>query len=208
MLIPIHAEITTKALSGSFSPEILQVIIRANQHQDHLAGQLGHDEFHYDNNQITKSDAYLKQQRELVMDAIKQDDFEQAWMAFGRLLHTAQDLYAHSNYVRLWLSRFPDDNIPAPEEIDPLDERVMKDADLRSGKLYYPLELLSFIPGLDKVVIPHLPEDSHAWMNLDQPARGALFQYAFSAAVKRSRLEFDSIRGRLNENSFQRFTGG
>jgi len=207
MLIPIHSEITIAALQGSFKPEILKTIISANQHQDGLAGQAGHDEYHYDNNRIDRSNEYLKEQRVLLLAAMRMEDLQEAWKAFGRLLHTAQDLYAHSNYVSLWLARFPDDHKPSPGEIDPLDEMVLKDPGLRSGRLYYPLELFSFIPGLGKVVLRWLPKDSHAWMNLDRPERGPLFQYAFSAAVKRSQLELELTRGMLDKDSFQRFIG-
>jgi hypothetical protein len=68
---------------------------------------------------------------------------------------------------------------------------LVRSPDLHSGKLYYPWEVLAFIPGLKRLVVPLLPADSHAHMHLDSPARGQRFDYAFEAAVKRTRYEFD-----------------
>jgi len=67
MLKPIHAEIVRRALDGILSPRALEIIITANIGQDALNGQLGHDEFHYDNNAFQKSRAYLDEQRALIL---------------------------------------------------------------------------------------------------------------------------------------------
>jgi len=68
---------------------------------------------------------------------------------------------------------------------------LVNSPELHSGKLYYPFEALSFVPFLKRFVIPLLPKDSHAWMNLDAPERGERFEYAVEAALKRTRHEFD-----------------
>ncbi|SRR5581483_706779 len=207
MLKSVHAEITRRAFSQTFSPAALEIVIAANLGQDALSGQLGHDEFHFDNNAFDKSRAYIKEQRALIRPALERGDIDSARRAFGRLTHTAQDFYAHTNYVDLWIACQPNGMIPAPAEIDPLDDDLLYSTTLRSGKLYYPLEALSFVPVLRKLVLPLLPRDSHAWMNLDSAERGPMFEYAFSAAVKRTRYEFDTtVRGfsvELNTN----FTG-
>jgi hypothetical protein len=44
-----------------------------------------------------------------------------------------------------------------------------------------------------------LPKDSHAWMNLDKPAAGALFPYALEAAVQRTVLEFEQTLALIGE---------
>jgi len=36
-----------------------------------------------------------------------------------------------------------------------------------------------------------LPQDSHAWMNLDSPEQGYKFDYAMQAAIKRTVIEFE-----------------
>jgi len=191
MLKPIHAQITRQALAETVGPRALEGIVAANLGQDALSGQLGHDEFHFDNNAFERSRAYLAQQRGLIRPALESGDGPSSWRAFGRLTHAAQDFYAHSNYVDLWLSCQAKGMAPSPGEIDPLDPDLLDSPALRSGKLYYPLEALSFVPGVKKLVIPLLPRDSHAWMNLDSSASGPLFEYAYQAALKRTRQEFE-----------------
>lgn len=197
MLKRIHNEIIRRAFmpnSGgedTFSSRALRVISDANLRQDGLRAQFGHDEFHFDNNAFAQSRAYIREQRALIGPALEAGQVMSAWMAFGRLTHTAQDFYAHSNYVDLWLVCQPNGLRPEPSEVDPLDDILIENPSLRSGKFYYPLEAFSFVPGLKKWIIPLLPRDSHAWMNLDSEERGPMFEYAFQAAVKRTRVEYD-----------------
>jgi hypothetical protein len=56
--------------------------------------------------------------------------------------------------------------------------------------VYYPFELLYFIKKLRPYILPFLPRDSHAWMNLDSPEQGFKFDYAMQAAIKRTVIEF------------------
>jgi len=205
MLKPIHAEITRRALREMFSPRALEIVVASNIKQDVLSGQLGHDEYHFDNNAFHKSKAYIEEQRTLISSALARAEVEPAWEAFGRLTHTAQDFYAHTNYIDLWLSCQESGMIPSPAELNPLDPDLIDSPALRSGKLYYPLEALSFIPALRKFVVPFLPRDSHAWMNLDSAERGPLFEYAFQAAIKRTRHEFDLIKRGFSSNSLALF---
>lgn len=191
MLTQYHASITREALSARFSPRALEAIVAANLEQDNLRGQIGHDEYHFDNNAFEKSYAFIEEQRALTLSALQDGDAPAAWAAFGRLTHTAQDFYAHSNYVDLWLARYTDKTHPSPPEIDPLIDELVDSPELRSGKLYYPFEALSFVPFLKRFVTPLLPKDSHAWMNLDSPERGKRFEYALEAALKRTGHEFD-----------------
>ena len=92
--------------------------------------------------------------------------------------------------VMHWLAERSDGDRSMPEEIEPLDPALLHSPVLRSGKLYYPLEALSFIPGLNRLVIPLLPHDSHAKMNLDSTSSGPGHEYAFQAAQKRTRHEY------------------
>lgn len=216
MLIKYHRSITRNALNERVSPRALNAILAANLKQDDLlTGQIGHDEYHYDNNAIAESDRYLEAQRALILPALQDNDLYAAWSAFGRLSHTAQDFYAHTNYVELWLSRFVTplsgtdggEIPPPPSEIVPLMEELVRNPDLHSGKLYYPWEVLAFIPGINQLVIPLLPEDSHAHMHLDSPARGVRFVYAFEAAVKRTRYEFEKTVAGMSSGLEALFTG-
>lgn len=201
MLTQYHREILSEALADCFSPRALLAITKANNYQDWVSGQFGHDEYHVDNNSFKQSNDYMEEQRALTISSLKENDAKSAWSAFGRLTHTAQDFYAHSNYIDLWLSRF--DNSPrskaerggnppsAPHEVDPIDPTLLNHTDIQSGKLYYPFELFYYVKPLRRFVLSRIPRDSHAWMNLDSPEQGFKFDYAIQAAVKRTKIEFD-----------------
>jgi hypothetical protein len=197
-----HRQITMQALQDCFSRRALQAILSGNLGQDVLRGQIGHSEYHFDNNDFAGSYAYLAQQRQVILTELAHGSEQAlplvAWQAFGRLTHGVQDFYAHSNYVRLWLAGHPQ---AAPEQIDPLEDAILNSPELISGRIYYPLEVLAFIPGLEALVKPLLPRDSHTWMNLDSPRQGALFDYAFVAAEKRTRAEFISLREQIQSHA-------
>lgn len=205
-----HEQITREALTHQFTGPILAYIIRANLGQDRLRYQIGHPHFHFDNNSFRKANAYMDEQREIVYSALSEENGPAlAWAAFGRLTHAAQDFYAHSNYVALWIAMHPGP-APLPESIHPLEIQILTSEDLRSGRIYQPMELLTFIPGVEKWVKPSLPHDSHAWMNLDSPEQGPYFPYALAAAIKRTRYEYDLIQAELEKlypSSLGRFRG-
>jgi hypothetical protein len=191
---------TRQALGERFSPRALEQIIAANVGQDRLSGQLGHDEYHFDNNAFDRSYAYLEEQRALTISSLMAGDASAAWSAFGRLTHSAQDFYAHSNYIDLWLACQPDGAVPTPSEVDPVDPDLIDTRALRSGRIYMPLELLSAIPLFKPLALRFLPRDSHAWMNLDSPEQGPNFKYALQAALKRTRIEFEKTTRGLPQN--------
>lgn len=205
MLTQYHASITHKALKERFGSRALEAIVAANLQQDNLRGQIGHDEYHFDNNAFKKSYAFIEEQRAQAISSLQKMDIPSAWTSFGRLTHTAQDFYAHTNYVDLWLAQFDGQTPPAPSQIDPLIEKLIHGPELHSGKLYYPWEVLSFIPIIKRFAIPLLPKDSHAHMNLDSPERGKRFAHAFEAAVKRTQYEFDKTVAGLPEDQLIAF---
>ncbi|HTP00633.1 MAG TPA: hypothetical protein VMJ64_04610 [Anaerolineales bacterium] len=206
VLKPVHTRIMRRALEGRFSSHALAVVLEANLWVDSIPNLLGHEELHFDNNAFECSRAYIEQQRATIRPSLERGQPKPAWEAFGRLTHTAQDFYAHSNYVDLWLACQRDGIVPSASEIDPVDDALIENPSLRSGKMYFPLGLLSFVPGLKRFVIPRMPRDSHAWMNLDSEARGPMFEYAFHAAVKRTRFEFDDVARTLTLDLYRLFT--
>jgi hypothetical protein len=205
MLHKIHAEITKRALQEHFSTTALQKIIAANLYQDRLLAQIGHDQFHFDNNAFEKSYAYIEEQRARVISALPANDVDAAWSAFGRLTHASQDFYAHSNYIDLWLLHRPDRTSIIPSEVDPLNKDMIDSRALRSGKMYYPLEAFAFVKILKPLVKRLLPSDSHAWMNLDEPGQGPSFAFAYHAAVKRTRIEFEKTVAGLSPEMLAAF---
>jgi hypothetical protein len=132
MLPKIHADITKLSLHEHFSTVALQKIIASNLYQDRLLAQIGHDEFHFDNNAFEKSYAYIEEQRALIISSLHANDVNASWSAFGRLTHAAQDFYAHSNYIDLWLSHQPDRTSITPSEVNPLDDDYINIRALRS----------------------------------------------------------------------------
>jgi hypothetical protein len=204
VLKPFHLEIMHLAFDEVFSSRALEKMIEANVKQDRLLGLIGHDEYHFDNNAFEKSYAYIEEQRALTVSGLMANDAPSAWAAFGRLTHTAQDFYAHSNYIELWLSCQPDDAIPTPSEVDPFDPDLINSPALRSGKVYL-LEGLTLIPLLKPLVMPFLPRDAHAWMNHDAPERGSNFKYAFQAALNRTVVEFERTTKDLPGDLFTLF---
>lgn len=194
MLIPIHEDMLREALSARVGARALQAITAANIRQDAWHGQIGHDEYHYDNNALAKSDAYIIEQREMARTAVSKSDIPAAWAAFGRLTHTAQDFYSHTNYIPLWLDSYRGATPPTPPQVDPLSPNILQHSNLRSGRIYFPLDFIYFLPGMREPMLKILPKDSHAWMNLDSPKQGPLFEYARAAAIKRTVIELERVR--------------
>ena len=205
MLTQYHIEIMLASLGERFSARAMSVIVQANVNQDRIAGQIGHDEFHFDNNAFEKSYAYIEEQRALVISSLNSGDANSAWQALGRMTHTQQDFYAHSNYITLWFSPFDKQTLPPPPEVDPMDPSLIHSPDLRSGKVYLPFELLYFFRSTHAFALRILPKDSHAWMNLDTPEQGFKFDYAMQAAVKRTAIEYEKTTLGFSEEMCQLF---
>lgn len=205
MLQAVHVEMMHAALDGSVSPRALKLMIKANVGVDAIWNQLGRHELHFDDNAFESSYRFMDEQRRRVRQALEASRPEDAWRAFGRLTHTAQDFYSHSNYVDLWLECQPPGSTPPAETIEPLDEELLNSPSLRSGKINLPLELLAYLPVVGAWIERVAPHDSHAGMHLDSAARGPKFPYAFEAAVKRTRWEFGQLCQRLPADLLRRF---
>jgi hypothetical protein len=121
------------------------------------------------------------------------------------MTHTTQDFYAHSNYITMWLSRFDGATPPPAPEVDPVDPSLLHSPDLRSGRIYFPLELLYFFRATKELSLRILPRDSHAWMNLDTPEQGIKFDYAMHAAIKKTVIEYEKTIPGLSPESLQIF---
>lgn len=199
-----HLSLTQQALGAYFSPAALRVIQQANVDQDRLAGQIGHPEYHFDDSAIQEGQAYIDGQRQVVVERVAAGEALAAWQAFGRLVHAAQDFYAHTNYVRLWRERHP--QAPA-DEIEPLEAAVLAQGGLVSGRNYLVLEAMAMLPGMRGVIEGLARRDAHLRLNLDGPERGALFVYVLAAAEKRTRWEYEAVMGRLSEKQGRLFHG-
>jgi len=179
-----HAKITRKVLSDHFSEKALKTIITANICQDRIRNQINRDYIHFDSNAFESGFHYINDQKRIVVSSIDSKVYIQARKAFGRLCHSWQDFYSHSNYVKLWLD-IAGQSLPSDIPFD--DDRIMNHPELRSGINYGLMDLLAILPGLGKIIKPLMPEDSHAKMNLDSPASGSKFYYAYEAALSRTK---------------------
>ncbi len=175
-----HVEITRKALSEYFTPDALQTILTANVLQDRIINQLGRHYIHFDSNAFEEGMNYIQEQEEVILFGISTSDYATARKGLGRICHSWQDFFSHSNYVRLWVER---EGHRPPDEISCDDPHIMNSPQLKSGKNYGLFDLMAIIPGLSKVITPLMPRDSHAKMNLDSPKSGDLFEYAYQAAL-------------------------
>ncbi|GAB4579136.1 MAG: hypothetical protein Fur0022_18740 [Anaerolineales bacterium] len=194
MIAQIHRQLTSEALGKHLPAPILARVIQANLQQDAFLYLLGaHPHFHFDDNAFAQTYAYLNALRQTLEQTLAQAQPQRAWEAFGKITHTLQDFYAHSNYVQLWLAQYPPGAWPAPDEIDPLIPELLSHPQLITGRVILPLEILGMIPRLGKLLKPLFPPDTHVRMNLDHPKTGPLFPYAFAAARKRTMAEFETL---------------
>lgn len=204
-----HISMTRQTLQAAFSPAALRTILQASLAQDYLAGQMGHPEYHFDDSAVAAGNAYIERQRQCVFQAVgRASDRRLAWQAFGRLIHAAQDFYAHTNYVRLWLDqRTAAGQNPLAAEIDPLSPAILAHPALASGRNYLGLEIMALLPGLRGWIVRRSPLDAHLRLNLDGPEQGPLFAYALAAAEKRTCHEYDRFRSAFSAAQMQLFWG-
>jgi hypothetical protein len=190
-----HQQVLQRAVGGRVSQRALENMTAANLDQDSLRGLL-RPEYHFDNSLFEQSLAYMDSMR---AKGAASERPAVAWDAFGRLSHAAQDFYSHSNYVALWLERFPPGQWPPAILIDGLDGQLLGHPRLFTGHIYLPLEALCLFPFLRRFVRTFLPRDAHAWVNLDSPETGPMFAYSLEAAVQRTTAEFERTLAAIGE---------
>jgi hypothetical protein len=195
-----HVEITQSVLKNYFSQEILEKIIRANIQQDRVKNQFGHDYIHFDGSAFSEGFSYIKEQKAKLLKSVEDSDYQTARAALGRILHSWQDFYSHSNYVQLWYQKEGRIDV---EEIDHKDLDIFNSTELKSGKNYGLIELFALLPGLSRIIKPFMPEDSHAKMNLDSPKSGPFFNYAYAAAKKRTKHVVDALLEEMRYKSIK-----
>ena len=191
-----HIEITRKALENHFSSKALERIITANIRQDRVAYMLGHDHIHFDGSTFNAGFRYIADQEKLLFEYLNLKEYHQAQEAFGRITHSWQDLYSHSNYVQLWRQTHAHQ---PPEAIIPNNPDIFNHPNFASGKNYGLIEFLAMVPVLSSLIIPRMPSDSHAKMNLDSPASGPNYWFAYWAAYKATQAAYEN----LIEKSYQ-----
>lgn len=191
-----HVIITKNAIGKYFESLALDQIIQANINQDNLIYQLGnHPHHHFDNNKISESLAYIESEHELILElATKENTGEVQRGAFGRLCHAAQDFYAHSNYVDLWLKENGGLDNNKPSDIDGLDKKLLTHPDLFTGDFVFWRDIIYYIPIINSFARKiYVPKYSHEAINLDSPSKGIKFEYALIAAQQRTYFEYSCV---------------
>ena len=189
-----HVAITRDALGARWARADLELVIRANLGQDRLAGLLWHPEYHCDDSRFAETESYIARQRALFARFLQEVGMRDvALSALGRLLHARQDLYAHSNWVALWVEGQGGLDHCVPRDTPPCQDPLSV-AQLRSGGVNLLAHALYALPMLGRwLANRHAFPTSHAAAHLDDPGRGPLFHFAFAAATKHSRLEFEAL---------------
>lgn len=194
-----HIQITERALEKELSKSALATIITANIRQDRISHSIGHDHIHFDGSAFDQGFQYITNQENVFIKCISSFNFECARQALGRMIHSWQDFYSHSNYIKLWLDL---NKNSAPESIVTDDPVIMNHPKLQSGKNYGVIEFIAMLPGFSRLIRPLMPGDSHARMNLDQPSSSPLFIYAYWAAFKKTKLIYDGLTQKLISSNY------
>lgn len=188
-----HWLITLDALSLYFSEKALGELVLNNIRQDSIKNQLFHNEIHFDNNKISEGNQLISDYRSECIDAITSQNFPSARTHFGKLIHTAQDFYAHSNYARLYEKVVLSNKDLRSIEYDCLSSEINHSKEFKSHTIHFPGDYFCIIPLFARWFGMNLPEDSHTRMNLDSPISDGPFYLAYALAVNRTRIEHQII---------------
>lgn len=213
MLSRYHIEITKKSLENFFSPLSLREIARANVAQDSLPSMFGVEaRRHVCNCTVLESLAYIDEEQTQIANFAQTPGSEaKQRAALGRLLHTVQDFYAHTNYVALWVVEHWDVESSASEKLgseslqkgrakfiakdvarmDGLDPNILAHPSLQIAQWQTWRDPFYYVPLLGRALRHFwLPAVSHEAINLDSPSRGAHFDLAMAIARQRTLAEY------------------
>lgn len=204
MLSQYHAAMLTETLAKQFTPVALREIIHANVWQDSPFTLIDHPYIHADESRFAEAQAYIEEQHVLLAKAT---DPRAMRAAFGRLTHGAQDFYAHSNYVTLWLETHRQPNLK-PQDIDSADPEILAHPHLRSGNFYWWRDVIFYIPIFKNFAKKYLVfANSHEELHLDDPSRGYKFFFAIEAAKQRTLAEYRRVTQTLTSTQLALFQG-
>lgn len=205
MLSRYHIEITKRSLGVFFSTDSLREITQANVAQDSFASLLGAEaRRHVCDCTVDESLAYIAEEHALIAELSERPGTESKQRAaLGRLLHTAQDFYAHTNYVALWAARHGHEFVGEGLESvggDAIDPTIFSHSSLQIAKWVTWREPLYYIPGFGSLLRHFwLPESSHEAINLDSPKQGVYFYVAMAIARQRTLKEYSLAVAKVRE---------
>lgn len=103
----IHAEVIKEGLSGTICPGNIEVIINGSKFQDSLVNDAKADpQRHFETQNINRAYEYVKREQKKVLNYAGEADADaesrtRALYHFGMMLHTVQDFYSNTNYLKL-----------------------------------------------------------------------------------------------------------
>ncbi|WP_026379726.1 hypothetical protein [Afifella pfennigii] len=179
--IGYHGQLTEDANDGLLDQQQLGYVVAANIAQDLLQTQSC---VHFDNCDFPGGIAHIADEWNLI-EKVGDKYANAALAAFGALLHTTQDFYAHSNWIELHVGEAP---IPVWDQ-----KLASLPADIVSG---------TWALGSPKLCGPDAP--SHSQLNKDNPnskeggkivdsgpnAGKSLFELAFATALAATKVQF------------------
>ncbi|MBX9670202.1 MAG: hypothetical protein K2X93_21560 [Candidatus Obscuribacterales bacterium] len=103
----VHGSVIKEGLAGTICPTNIEVIINGSQSQDSPTLDAAADpQRHFDGKSIARSYDYIKREQRKVLNYCSDADSNsesrtRALYHFGMMLHTAQDFYSNTNYLKL-----------------------------------------------------------------------------------------------------------
>ncbi|KAG2468866.1 SYVC ligase, partial [Polypterus senegalus] len=76
-------------------------IVRANAAMDFISSTRSNPILHFDSERIQEANDLLFKSRKQIIDSIQAGDFKGAREKLGRVLHSLQDFYSHSNWIEM-----------------------------------------------------------------------------------------------------------
>lgn len=182
-----HAELTTKAASDILSESQLKIVIFYNLAQDVRQWE---SEIHFDNCAFAEGAKHIRDEWAKI-EAESDRLSDEALVAFGRLLHTTQDFYAHSNWIELHLDQAP---IPLWDfQIETLPPGIVSG----TWSMGFPKKCCSGTPSHDELNKdkPDSPE-SQKIVGAGPNQGKTYFALAWDAALRESRKQVTRLVGR------------
>ena len=180
-----HSRITSEANSGILTSEQLAIVIANNVAQD---GHQVDSKRHFDNCCFAEGAAYIKDEWHKI--EVETDPLtETALIAFGRLLHTVQDFYAHSNWIELHQS---DDPIPIWDlNLNTLPSGIVSG----TWSIGYPKNCTSQAPHHSQLNKDDPESEEGRKVVAIGPNHGkTLFTLAYDAAIRASSKQFEQLK--------------
>ncbi len=102
-----HSEIIKEGLAGTICPENIEVIVNGSNGQDKKGNEAEYEpQRHFETRDLNRSYDYVRMEQQRVLNYARDADSNEVSRAralyhFGLMLHTVQDFYSNTNYLKL-----------------------------------------------------------------------------------------------------------